>query len=169
MIDAHKYDVVRSSVRIVVRDSLGSILLLLTCDPQNPRVGTWWELPGGGVEPGEDTAATAVRELAEETGFTIDAFEVSGSTWRRSATFVRGVKRTLQHELVVSVELAGVSPTPTGEARTAEERKAIIGHRWWAVDEIVGSAELFYPGRLPALLLDFLGGVIIDEPFEVWS
>lgn len=28
-----------------------------------------WELPGGVVEPGEDPAVTAARELAEETGY----------------------------------------------------------------------------------------------------
>jgi ADP-ribose pyrophosphatase len=31
-----------------------------------------WELPAGLVEAGEDPAATAVRELAEELGFTAD-------------------------------------------------------------------------------------------------
>lgn len=30
--------------------------------------GTWWTLPGGGVEPGEDPFDTVVREVAEETG-----------------------------------------------------------------------------------------------------
>jgi 8-oxo-dGTP diphosphatase len=30
----------------------------------------FWTLPGGGVEPGEDPEAAAVRELAEETGIT---------------------------------------------------------------------------------------------------
>ena len=31
-----------------------------------------WELPGGKVEPGEDPAATAVREIAEELGCGIE-------------------------------------------------------------------------------------------------
>ena len=30
--------------------------------------GTWWQMPQGGVEPGEDPAAAARRELFEETG-----------------------------------------------------------------------------------------------------
>ena len=30
--------------------------------------GTWWQMPQGGVEPGEDPAAAALRELFEETG-----------------------------------------------------------------------------------------------------
>jgi ADP-ribose pyrophosphatase len=38
------------------------------------------ELPAGTLEPGEDTLATAKRELAEETGLT-------GGTWREVTTF----------------------------------------------------------------------------------
>jgi len=37
------------------------------------------ELPAGGIDPGEDPAACAVRELAEETGFVGDAPEFIGS------------------------------------------------------------------------------------------
>lgn len=44
-------------------------------------VGQWrlphgrysWEIPEGGAEPGEDPAAAALRELAEETGLTAGA------------------------------------------------------------------------------------------------
>lgn len=30
--------------------------------------GAWWQMPQGGIDPGEDPAAAAVRELYEETG-----------------------------------------------------------------------------------------------------
>ncbi len=33
-------------------------------------VGLWWQMPQGGIDEGEDPRATALRELAEETGIT---------------------------------------------------------------------------------------------------
>jgi 8-oxo-dGTP diphosphatase len=33
--------------------------------------GTWFDLPGGGVDPGEDDAQAMVREFGEETGLKI--------------------------------------------------------------------------------------------------
>lgn len=37
-----------------------------------PQLAGGWELPGGKVEPGEDPADAAVREVAEELGVTVE-------------------------------------------------------------------------------------------------
>lgn len=39
-----------------------------------------WELPGGKVEPNEDTGQAAVRELEEEMGITVDLVKRLGET-----------------------------------------------------------------------------------------
>jgi 8-oxo-dGTP pyrophosphatase MutT (NUDIX family) len=60
----------RDVVRLVVRDDANRMLLFHTRELSAPELGTWWELPGGGFDPGESYVDAAVRELREETGIT---------------------------------------------------------------------------------------------------
>jgi 8-oxo-dGTP pyrophosphatase MutT (NUDIX family) len=163
-----RYDVERSCVRVVLTDSGGRILLF-RAQLESRTAGHWWELPGGGIEPGESYQQTAVREIAEETGLVISPAQVGPPTWRRSATWVaRGVRR-LQHEVVVSVQLAADRPTITAAGRTPEELEEYVEARWWEVNELLASNERCYPGQLRELLPAFLAGAELTEPFERWN
>jgi len=51
------------SVKGFVLDVGGRLLLLDCADPARPGV-RWWELPGGGVEPGEDEVDRALGTAA---------------------------------------------------------------------------------------------------------
>jgi 8-oxo-dGTP pyrophosphatase MutT (NUDIX family) len=153
----------------VLLDRGGRVLLFHTVDQTMPEVGAWWELPGGGMEAGESTAATAVREIAEETGLVVPESAVPPPTWLRSATYVHRHVRVLQHERVVAVRVDAWQPTVVPDGQTVEEREAYGEARWWAPAEIEASSERFYPGSLPQLLAIFLSGAWIDEPFEHWN
>lgn len=62
-----------------------------------------WELPGGTAEPGESFEATAVREVAEETGLTV---RVTGELARDSWPDIAG--RALRiHAYVYTVDEDG--------------------------------------------------------------
>jgi 8-oxo-dGTP pyrophosphatase MutT (NUDIX family) len=158
----------RNAVRVVVLDTADRVLLLQTRDLGNPAFGTSWELPGGGIEPGETYIEAAVRELREETGIKVEADRVGKPTWRRDVEYAYRRELRFQHELVIIVRLDEAAPEVEGSQRVDFESEDHFGHRWWAVDEIVCSDQRFYPRRLPTLLRSFLAGDEIAEPFERW-
>lgn len=159
----------RRAVRVVVRDDTDRVLLFHTHDPDHPGLGTWWELPGGGMDPGETYRDTAMRELREETGITVTPDQVGAPTWRRRASFLHRQLRHVQDEVIVAVKLTGSGPDVDEANRLDYEREDYFGFRWWPLPEVVASRERFYPGQLPQLITPFLAGQAIDEPFELWS
>jgi 8-oxo-dGTP pyrophosphatase MutT (NUDIX family) len=159
----------RDAVRLVVRDSEDRILLFHTHEITLPELGVWWELPGGGIDEGETYLDAAVRELREETGIRVSAAQVGAPSWRRTASFRHRELRHLQHEVVVEVRLVAPGAAVDEGERLDYEKEDYFGFRWWTIGEIVASSEVFYPGRLPALLQQFLNGDEIDEPFELFS
>jgi 8-oxo-dGTP pyrophosphatase MutT (NUDIX family) len=167
-VDELRYDLERDAVRVVLADASGRILLFHVLTPEEAPDG-WWELPGGGIDPGESYLEAAVREIREETGLVLDPGQVSPPSWRRDSTWRSRGHRRLQHEVVVFARLAADRPPIVDGGRTQEEIEDLVAVRWWELDEIVRSQERFYPGRLPELLPAFLAGEIIDEPFERWS
>jgi len=57
--------------KTVVLNGDGEVLLLRRSRTDDRRPGEW-DFPGGGIEPGEDLAAGAAREITEESGLTIE-------------------------------------------------------------------------------------------------
>jgi len=163
-----RYDLERSCVRVVLRDRGGRILLF-RAELASQAEGHWWELPGGGIEPGESYADATVREIREETGIQISPGQVGPPRWRRSATWTARGLRRLQHEIVVAVDVDADRPPVADGGRTEEEREDYTDARWWDLADLLSSAERFYPGRLPELLPAFLAGADLSEPFERWN
>ncbi|MDO9354229.1 MAG: NUDIX domain-containing protein [Solirubrobacteraceae bacterium] len=89
---------------IVVRDGL------VLMGRRRGAVGAGeWAFPGGAVDPGEDPAATAARELLEETG--LIATTVAPAVWT-SATFPDAGTHwiTLHHRIEASGEPLRTEP-----------------------------------------------------------
>ena len=156
----------RLSAKAFLVDADDRLLLLDCVDPARPEV-RWWELPGGGVEPGEDEVDALVREVLEETGLAVDRDAVGPLVWTQESTFLhRGERRfTRCHGRVVraSVE-AAAEPVLTDD-----EQDTILGRRWWTRPELASARERFFPRHLPALLDRLLAGERVDEPFDRWD
>ena len=50
-------------------------------DPKRRKYGTWWQMPQGGIDEGEDPAPAALRELEEETGVTSAKIIAQSTNW----------------------------------------------------------------------------------------
>jgi 8-oxo-dGTP pyrophosphatase MutT (NUDIX family) len=156
----------RNVVRLVVLDSRERVLLVQAQDRGNPAFGTCWELPGGGIEPGESLAEAAIRELREETGVVIAS--VPAPTWERDVIYTyRGVRRR-HHERICVVRLETDPATIETSGRTGFEVEDLGEVRWWSVSEVRASTEQFYPRSLPGVLPSLLAGERIEEALETW-
>ena len=59
------------NVAVAVIEENGKILLTQRYSPESPVMHLKWQLPGGEVEKGETTENACIREVMEETGYSV--------------------------------------------------------------------------------------------------
>ncbi|MEV0285777.1 MULTISPECIES: NUDIX domain-containing protein [unclassified Kribbella] len=104
--DAHRVDCVGA----LVYDDQHRLLVVRRAN--EPGRGLW-SVPGGRVEPGEDDPAAVAREVAEETGLTVEVGELVGEVERD------GPKGTLYVIRDYEATAVGGSLTPGDDASDA--------------------------------------------------
>lgn len=147
----------------MVFDPHGRILLIRAVDPARRHGGAWWEIPGGGIDPGEDTADAVRRELWEEVG--IRAADVGPVVWTQAVQFTFGGWHFDQDEWIHVAHCDGTTQAPRG--REALEALAFGEQRWWDVEDLVDSGERTIPYRLTEFLLHLRDGSVPDEPIDI--
>jgi predicted amidohydrolase/ADP-ribose pyrophosphatase YjhB (NUDIX family) len=136
---------VREAVRCLVVDHAGRALLVRYADDR--VAASWWGVPGGGVDPGEDHLAAVRRELREELAR--DDLRVGPFVGRRHHTFWLGRWMTQRERWVLCrAEPFGVDPAHL--ATLAAE--AIQELRWWSAEELRAAGVVATPRDLPDLL-----------------
>jgi ADP-ribose pyrophosphatase YjhB (NUDIX family) len=143
---------VRLAARVVLLDPDDRVLLMRYDD--GPPNGSHWTTPGGGLNEGEDFPGAALRELAEETGWS--DIPLLREVLRRSLTMEYAGRLVRQRERLYLAR--------TGPARreihgvdAMHATDGIAAWRWWTLDELDVTTEKVWPAGLATLVRDALG------------
>lgn len=123
----------RVTARVLPVNSAGQVLLLHGWQPNDPDRGFWFTI-GGAVEDGEDLAAAAVRELAEEVGIVIETSQLTGPLGTWSNEFAWGDWQIKQDETWYAVAVDSVDVVMDGMDQV--ERETIDKAAWWTPEEL---------------------------------
>lgn len=152
----------RSAVRALLLTERGELLLTRIHLPD--RSTSIWITPGGGIEAGERHEDTLVREVREETGYSLTGW--SGPVWVRRHVFTFQGNTYDQRETFYLVRTPHFEPdhrhNPAGI-----EQDLFREFRWWTPEEIRSSDEVFVPGELARHLADLLRTGCPAVPVEV--
>ncbi len=142
----------RQAARVVLLDPQNRVLLMRYDD--GPPNGSHWATPGGGLEPGESYPEGALRELAEETGWSdIDLLD---EIHRRSHTMEWGGALVYQHERLYLAR-TDIPARPITGVDAMHASDGIAAWHWWSLAELEATSEVIWPTVLPELVRQYSG------------
>jgi 8-oxo-dGTP pyrophosphatase MutT (NUDIX family) len=144
----------RLAARVLLFDAADRLLLM---QARHPRGHLFWIAPGGGLEPDETFEAAAQRELLEETG---QSPPLGPCVWTRRHVYEWNGQRYDQAERFF------IARTTSSVSEPTSLDGYIVGQRWWSLDEIMASTEIFAPRQLANFLSPLLAGDVPSEPID---
>lgn len=138
----------RATARVLLYDADDRVLMFLQYG-KDRSVPPRWITPGGGVDPGEDFAAAAIRETYEETGLRLAAvpepfLEADFDPDQRWHPYDEG--RWAWYALRVETF------EPSREGWTEEEQVDVVDWRWMSPSDLASDEFECEPAELPVLV-----------------
>lgn len=154
---------VRRSVRVLLVDRADRVLLLRLAAPVDGL--PLWIAPGGGIEPGEEPADAAVRELREELGVRLDRWELTGPVWVQELNIEFGTHTGIDNTYLfarVDVVRTCLPRPPNGRLRASPRSRAGTPGGCAAAGRV-----LFSPRALADMLDAVLANGVPQTPLQV--
>jgi 8-oxo-dGTP pyrophosphatase MutT (NUDIX family) len=139
----------RRAARVLVVSPDGEVLMIHGFDPYDPAT-TFWYTIGGGVDPGEDDADAAVREVWEETGLRIDRDQLVGPVHHDRTVFPFEGRTIDQQQVFYLLVTPRFEPAPAAFEDT--EIRSVIAVAWIDPAARESAGETVYPAGLAALV-----------------
>lgn len=124
----------------------------------------FWCPPGGGLEQGETHEEAAVREVREETGWSVDVLGPVIGHRRQVVTWNDGVTYDCA-EVWFTARSAAFEVDSS--SWTDEERVDMGAHRWWTLEELEGATVELAPNDLAARVRVLLTQGPPAEPWQL--
>ena len=154
----------RTAGRVILLDERDRVLLF--AGPAHTKAGrVAWFLHGGGMEPAEDVATTAARELFEETGLRVRTAALRGPVAVTRGVWSDGATTYREECVFYLLRVARWEVVTAGF--TALERAVIVGHRWWSLAELQRTDAVVFPRAFAPLLARLLAGDLPETPVEL--
>jgi 8-oxo-dGTP pyrophosphatase MutT (NUDIX family) len=147
-----------------VADQEGRVLLFSAEEEDGER---WWFTPGGGVHRGETVQSAGVRELFEETGFTVTETGLGPVVATSSGLWFAEEKEKLFLGAHSFFFLRVPHTRLDMDGQEDLERSMITGHRWWSVADLRAATERISPLGLADLMDRLLRGDIPEPPVRL--
>ncbi|MEY4554300.1 MAG: hypothetical protein RL197_727 [Actinomycetota bacterium] len=144
----------RATGRVLVSNSAGEFLLLLTHFDPEVALPPRWLTPGGGIDAGETPRQAAARELHEETGLFVDESLLGTEIAQFSGRW--DWADGLNHHTFTDhiFEFCVDELTLDRSHWTQEEHRDVLEIKWWSVAELADTQELVSPPGLVSFIVN---------------
>ena len=150
----------RSAVRVLIVSPEKQILLARM---RYKNTDDLWLTPGGGIDSDEDHISALHRELNEE--IYEREWPAGPAVWVREHRFMFEGEDLCQKETYYLLNCTKFEPPSA--MPDAHENQYFLGYRWWSLEDLTASKELFVPRKISHFLIDLVDGLVPDSPIDV--